>query len=262
MRWRKVGVVAATEFNTAVRSKAFLISVLFLPIIMGASIVLQTVVASRADTSPKRIAVIDRSGALLPTIEEAAKARNDGLASSKPEAVDGREEAGAPYYIEGIEPGDRPRRELLLELSERVRGGELEAFAEVPADAVAPAGAEPSEIDFYSANPNDSAVLNWLKRIVNFEVRDRRLRAAGIDPDQAALLSRPVMAESLTLLEGGLDGSDSIRGGEKVDRIRSMLVPAALMFIVFMVVMSSTPQLLQSVIEEKMSRISPQTSVM
>ncbi|HEU5115556.1 MAG TPA: ABC transporter permease, partial [Isosphaeraceae bacterium] len=38
--------------------------------------------------------------------------------------------------------------------------------------------------------------------------------------------------------------------------IRKILVPASLMFVVFMVVMATTPQLLQSVIEEKMSRIS------
>ena len=33
---RKIGVVAATEFGTAVRTKSFLISLLMLPMIMGA----------------------------------------------------------------------------------------------------------------------------------------------------------------------------------------------------------------------------------
>ena len=41
-----------------------------------------------------------------------------------------------------------------------------------------------------------------------------------------------------------------------MDRVRTFVVPAALMFVVFLIVMTTTPQLLNSVIEEKMSRIS------
>ena len=41
-----------------------------------------------------------------------------------------------------------------------------------------------------------------------------------------------------------------------MDPIRTALVPAVLLFVMFMLVMSTTPQLLNSVIEEKMSKIS------
>ena len=264
MRWRKVGVVAATEFNTAVRSKAFVISILFLPIIMIASVLLQTVVAQRADNAPKTIGVVDRSGTLYQAVAEAADARNAALAATAPKEEDGSPDlddnpmrsSGSKFLLEPIEQGDRPESEFLLSLSDRLRQGGLDAFVVIPADAIAPKTSEPGEIRFYSANPNDSAIRNWLEMTINAEVRDRRLRTAGIDPTKATLLSRPVRAENLTLLERGRDGSGDIRGAEKVDQIRSALVPAALMFIVFMVVMSSTPQLLQSVIEEKISRIS------
>ena len=48
----------------------------------------------------------------------------------------------------------------------------------------------------------------------------------------------------------------AIKAAEKVDPIRTAVVPAVLMFVMFFVIMTSTPQLLNSVIEEKMSKIS------
>ena len=52
------------------------------------------------------------------------------------------------------------------------------------------------------------------------------------------------------------DGAGGLKGGEAVDPIRSTAIPAAMMFLVYIVVMSSAPQLLNAVMEEKMSRIS------
>ena len=48
----------------------------------------------------------------------------------------------------------------------------------------------------------------------------------------------------------------AIKGAERVDPIRVFVVPAVLLFLIFFVVMASAPQLLNSVLEEKMSRIS------
>ena len=65
---RKVWVVASTEFGSSVRTKSFIMSLLALPIIMGASILLQTIVADRADVKTRRFVVVDESGTLLPAI--------------------------------------------------------------------------------------------------------------------------------------------------------------------------------------------------
>src|SRR5262249_36354875 len=51
-------------------------------------------------------------------------------------------------------------------------------------------------------------------------------------------------------------GPVAIKAAEKVDPVRTMAVPAVLMFAMFIVIMTSAPQLLNSVIEEKMSKIS------
>ncbi|MGH9330060.1 MAG: ABC transporter permease [Vicinamibacterales bacterium] len=62
------------------------------------------------------------------------------------------------------------------------------------------------------------------------------------------------MILSLGLLERGDEGA--IKEAAAVDRLRTFAIPAAFMIMMFLLVMSSSPQLLNSVIEEKMSRIS------
>jgi ABC-2 type transport system permease protein len=269
MRWRKVGVVASTEFNSAVRTRAFLISVLFLPLIMVGSIVLQTTVARRPDTTPRTFALIDRTGRLYPAVEAAAAAYNKTV-----KGRDGKPER-PEFHPREADPGGRPEGEFLLELSERVRKGELFAFAVIPAAALDPSKAGEAQIRYYSNTPNDDALPDWLTATINALVREDRLKDAGIEPRTVAALSMPVALRNLTLVDraaapaagapgeagvGGEAGESAAAAGvgeaKDVDPIRSALVPAALMFVVFMVVMTTTPQLLQSVIEEKMSRIS------
>ena len=52
------------------------------------------------------------------------------------------------------------------------------------------------------------------------------------------------------------NAAGGIKAATKVDRVRTTAIPVAMMMILFFSVMSSAPQLLNSVIEEKMSRIS------
>ncbi len=49
----KIYVVATTEFGSAIRTKSFIVSLLLLPGIMGASVLLQILVAERGDTKPR-----------------------------------------------------------------------------------------------------------------------------------------------------------------------------------------------------------------
>ncbi len=251
MRPRKALVVASTEFNTVIRTKAFLVSLLLLPAIMFGSILIQKFAADRVDLSPRPFAVLDRSHALYPAIAQAAESYNHSITDSSGQPL-------APTFLpQPVEEGDSPLDAFRLELSDRVRKGELYAFVEIPKDIETSENPTSEGLRYYSQNPNDRSLIGWLESTVNNEVRNRRLRAAGIDPGEAERLSLPVSTESLTLVERSKqEGQGAIKDAQRVDPIRTLLVPAALMFVVFIVIMSTTPQLLQSVIEEKMSRIS------
>ncbi len=248
----KIYVVATTEFGSAIRTKSFLVSLLLLPVIMGASILLQIFVAERVDTKPRKFVVIDQSGALYPAIEQAAAAHNAKLPEARGKNARPRMEPEPAAHAEDLS--------LALDLSDRIHRGELDAYVEIPAGVIEPAAGDAtlSALEYHSNNPNDDTIRNWLNEVVNGEVRARRFRSAGLDQALAERLSRPVLIENLGLVERSTTGGTAagIKSAEKVDMIRTAGVPAALMFIMFFVIMTSAPQLLNSVIEEKMSRIS------
>jgi ABC-type Na+ efflux pump permease subunit len=254
---RKVWVVATTEFGSAVRTKSFLIGLLLLPIIMGGSILLQVFVAKRVDTATRRVAVIDATKALEAPIRAAAEARNAVVAPA------GKPATGPRFAFESM-PDAPDSPETLLALSERIRNGQLDAFVVIPKNVTempTAAQAEPASWRYYSDNPNDQTLRSWLEMTLNEMVRSERYRAAGLDRALTERMGRPVGVENLglysretTSLAGSSTGA--IRAAEKVDPVRSFAVPAVLLFVMFFVIMTSAPQLLNSVIEEKMSRIS------
>jgi ABC-type Na+ efflux pump permease subunit len=265
MNANKVYVVATTEFGSAVRTKSFLIGLLLLPIIMAGSILIQKFAAERVDVRPRRFSVIDRSGRLEPAIRAAAEAYNATVV-----AKDGRPSRPRFEAILGGTPHGDDRD--LLAMSDRVRSGELFAFVEIPAD-VENAGPG-SVVKYYSDNPNDDSLRGWLTGVVNDQVRSRRFLAAGIDRAVADRLAIPTGVDNLGLVarestgavpsasaasKPGVaadQGPARIKAAERIDPVRAFAVPAVLLMVTFLVVMTSAPQLLNSVLEEKISRIS------
>ena len=59
---RKILKVALREYKVAVRSKAFLIMLMVLPVLMGGSAVIMKLLENRLDTVDRRIAVVDHTG--------------------------------------------------------------------------------------------------------------------------------------------------------------------------------------------------------
>src|SRR5262249_18373248 len=114
---RKMLVVAVREYLAAVRTKAFLISLIVMPILMGGSAVMQWLLRDIRDTTPKTFAVVDRTpGAqLIAEIEAIAEQHND-----------------PPFKIERVTPSE-PSKEQRAELSERVRKGALFGFLDIGA---------------------------------------------------------------------------------------------------------------------------------
>jgi len=255
----KIRVVATTEFGSFVRTKSFIIGILLLPVITGTSVLLQLFLAKRADTRTRTIAVIDRTGELYASLDRAAETNNSQtLDVESKKAIRPRIQASRTTTLSQgeVDPS------VVLELSDRIRRGELDAFVVIPPQAIEvprTTVAEPPTMEYHSDNPNDDVIRNWLAAAVNGEVRARRFRSARIDQAVADRISQPVAIDNLGLVE--LDHSAAgrqrgIKAAQKVDPIRTFVVPGILMFSMFFVIMTSAPQLLNSVIEEKMSKIS------
>lgn len=244
---RKVLIIASSEFVTAVRAKGFWIGILFMPVLFGGALALQKVVDRQVDARVRTLAVIDDTGELMPALQASVELWNSGSRDLGPQVVD-----GPKFRLEAIEPGTRDREALRLELSDRVRREELFAFAELPAGLLAPETTQ--KIRYYSSAPAYGDLPGWLHRSVMKEVVARRFVAADVSPIVVASLIRPLAIEELGLLDRRSDGA--IRSAQTVDKVRTIGVPVSFMFVLFIIVMTTTPQLLNSVLEEKMSRIS------
>ena len=240
---KKIQVVAVSEFSTLVRSKAFLISLILMPVLTGGSIYLARATRNTTDDRVRRFAIVDYSGTFGESIRAAAAAR----------AAAGMTAPGGGRFEPVDVPVDgRTVEQVRLELSDRIRAKELFAFVEIPADVLSPESA--SEIQYYSDSPSYVLLPQWLRATVNQAVVAERFRAAAVDPQVVSRLTRPASMSNLGLLQRDADGA--VKPAERVDEIRAFAVPGAMLLLMYITVMSSAPQLLNSVMEEKMSRIS------
>lgn len=244
---RKALTIAWSEFITALSSKAFLISIIFVPSLMAGSIFFQRTMGQRADLEPRPFAVIDHTGVIYPVLDLTAAAWNSGAQRPK----------GAPlppkFVPSLVTPGDRPIDQVRLELSQRVEKKELFAFVEIPAEAVKEGGRK-APIRYYSNAPTYNTLPSWLDLVINQSINAHKLSTAGVDLMLLKTLNEKTPLESLGLLRQTADGKAA--AAEKVDRIRTMAIPLVLMTLMFMVIMSSASPLLNSVMEEKLTRIS------
>ncbi|MBC8324967.1 MAG: ABC transporter permease [Verrucomicrobia subdivision 3 bacterium] len=246
----KMLLIASNEFSAFVRSKAFIISVLFAPAIMGVSVLIQKAANDHVDTTERKFAIIDSSGQLANPLITAAHARNDALA-----ATTDRQALGGPFTPELAQ--GHPLPELRLKLSERIRSGNLFAFIEIPAN-ILQTNATPDAVRYFSDEPTYRDLPRWLKQTLTAEVRDRRFASARISHAARQLfrqLDVSVNIEPMGLVELHSQ-SGQIEDAQKVDKIRAFIVPIALMVLMYVIVLTSTPNILNSVLEEKMSRIS------
>ncbi len=253
---RKIGIVTATEFGSSLRTKAFLMSLLFLPVLVGGSIGLQLFLVGRVDARTRRFAVVDRTGELYPVVEQATWTYND-------QTVDAAGKMVRPRLTPSLVPASGSEGPAaVLELSNRIRRGELDAFVVIPAEAIKnppPGAAQPPTIEYHSDSPNDDVVRNWLVPTVNNEIHARRFRSAGLDPALAERLNQPLRVDNLGLFERDLsnpDGPLAVKPAVIVNPIRTAVIPFVLMYVMFLIILTSTPQLMNSVIEEKLSKIS------
>jgi ABC-2 type transport system permease protein len=240
----KAVIVAVCEFTTLVRSKAFIVGLLMMPVFLAVAVGVQKFTKDATDIKDRRFVVVDRTGALYGALQVAADEWNAGVRAASPQV--------APLYLPSEVKVDRGDDQAMAAFSDRVRTEEIYAFVEIPANALDPAAADP--VRYFSNHPAYRPLPSWISGTINREIVNRRFRDAAVDRALVARLTKRVEMTELGLLQR--DTSGAIKAATQVDKVRTMAIPVAMMMIVLFSVMSGAPQLLNSVIEEKMSRIS------
>jgi ABC-2 type transport system permease protein len=246
---RKILIVAQTEFSTLVRSKAFIAGVLLLPVMMGLSLGLTRATRKVTDNKDRTVGIVDYTGVVGAPLAAVSRLFDPGspIGEARPGATPSSRLIPVQIETAGRQPDD-----LRLQLSERVRKGELFAFIEVPENVLDPAAE--ARILYYSDHPSYTTLPAWLRVAANGVIISERFRRASIDRALVVRLSKQAAVDSLDLVERAADGR--IKPAGKVDTARAIGIPVAIMGLMFITIMSSGPALLNSVIEEKMSRIS------
>ena len=237
----KIWKVAKTEFSNSVRSKAFLVGIVAMPVMMLLVGGMQKFAMEKKDTTERQFAVVDRTGELFSVIDEAAKKRVESGGGADSAYVAVRHDTG----LEGDE--------VALNLSDQVRDGKLFAFLIIEKGVLSDAP-DAGDLRYYTDSPTYRDLPRWIGSVVHDEIQRRRFDEAGLDPVKIQRLMSRVPMKRLGLTERGESGQ--IQKGEEDDEMRNTGVPMITMLLLFMMLMTSMPTLLTSVMEEKINKIS------
>jgi ABC-2 type transport system permease protein len=255
---RKMWVIAAREYFATVRTRAFVIGLLIVPLLMSGSILMQKLLGGYRDTTDLPYAVVDRSEdpALFAALEAGVNDYNAHLKDS-PDGPQVRPK----FVLERVPAGsdsDQAVNDLRVQLSNRVRKGELDGFLEIGPDVAEPMPVDPRAAKDYQGlryqtnHPTRQAFPELAKASITSAMQQRRARETHLDPVLAAAVMRPValQAKGLTKIKDGKAVDDSEQG-----RFASLIVPGAMMVLMYMIVLMGSTPLMQGVVEEKMNRI-------
>jgi ABC-2 type transport system permease protein len=243
---RKVLVIARREYQAAVKSKAFVISLVIMPILMGGSIIAQKILSGRVNISDRKIVVIDQTGMLFDELAEAAARRNE-TDIFDPETG---KQVESKYVLE---PHAGPAtEELRIELSNQVRSQKITAFVEIDASILGDQPPQEPPARFHSESIASRDNSRWLSIQINRAVHGHRLRAAGLDPDIVRRATAPVTVDVLGLYAKSASGE--VRKADGSSREVAFFVPIGVMMLMFISLMMSQT-LLTSALEEKQQRI-------
>ncbi len=246
---RKIIVVAVREYQAAVRTKAFLITLVAMPILMGGSIVAQVLLKDRVDTTDKHFAVLDHTGELYDAVAKESDLRNQN------EIVDDAGKQNKPRFLvqKVSNVTDEPDR-AVLDLSERVRNKELFGFVVIAKGALESAEVTGgSAISYYSNSPTYYDFHRWVSSALNDRVTELRLREAGLDADLVTEATRGVRVSNLGLVT--IDQAGNITEAVETNRLANFFLPFGMLMLMFMLVVIAAQPLLHTVLEEKMQRI-------
>ena len=193
----KTYIIASREFRSVVRSKAFVVSLLAMPILMGGAIVVQLLLKDKVDTQDMRFAIVDGSGQFKPALAAAAESYNryavfDGQGAD-------RKQVKPAFILDFVEPEkDDAPLEMTLRLSDRVRSKDLHGFLQIDQGVVA--GDDAAKVSYYSRNSVENAFRQWAAKVLNQEAQRLRSEREGIDAQVLHRVVLPVNVQDLGLV--------------------------------------------------------------
>jgi len=221
--------VAAWEFGEKVKSKAFLISLVLMPVIIVAFGVLPGLLASKPDDKPVAIGVIDGTGELTAP-----------LAGRLDEKY--RLENGEPNYVLRPIEGHGDLASAKSDANAMVAKGTIEGYFYIPLVAF-----DSGKVEYRAENVGNFRIQERFSTVLEDIIMEKRLQDQGLNPALVKKLKTNVDVKSIKVSEKG----EERESGFLETFFSAYIVIMMLLFLV----MTSGQLLIRSVVEEKSNRV-------
>lgn len=221
--------VAAWEFMEKVKSKAFIISLILMPIIIVALVLLPTLLTPKGDDEPVHIGIIDETNVLMRPLAEKLD-REFRLKNGQPN-----------YILQNLTVG-QSLTEMRTQANQLVASGAIEGYFYIP-----PTAFVSGKIEYRAKNVGNFRVQERFSRAFEQVIVETRLVAHGLD---TALIRKLIASVNIKSIKVSEKGEESASGfGETFANAYF-----GSLMILFMVI--TTGQLLvRSMLEEKSNRV-------
>ena len=217
MKLRNISTIISREYLTRVKKKSFLLTTFLVPVLFAAMCILPSVIMFMAKDTGKKIAVVDQSGIVMPYLVDT-------------EAVD--------YEDYSSESAD--------EMKTRFKELSLDALVVVsPMDSAA----KTVSVASYSEKPMSVDLKESIGTKVNEAVEDYRISLYEMG-DLKQILDDVQSDVSIATYTLGESGEEKITSSEVY-----MVISMLLSMIIYMFIAMFSGMVMQSVIEEKASRV-------
>jgi ABC-2 type transport system permease protein len=258
---QRIGLIAARDYKATITSRAFLVGLLVMPVLLVMfAVLVPRILNSSSPQVIGEVAVIDGTGRIAPELtralvpEEIARRRTIEAEQSpaKPAAAAGPAMAsGSPIPRMGLVQVP-PDTDVATYKSWLIQPREATprhlALVVVHPDAVIrrPGAAAFGSYDLYTSSKLDEGTESTLRNTVRAALIATRLRTQGLDPAGMATIQQVFQPESIVV------GST---GDRSASRGFARILPFACGMLLFIGVMTGGQLLLTSTVEEKSNRV-------
>ncbi len=227
----KTFVVARWEYLEKVRSKAFIISLFLMPIIIALTSILPGLLAGKEDESTKVIGIVD---ATSDHIGETLTARMERYRLSN----------GNPnYLIRPLASGANVNlAEATADADKKVLKDDIEGYV-----ILTPGILQDSVVEYRSRDAGDIRFVSRLQSNLKAVLQDKKIAEKGLDPGVAKILRAPFDVRTVKVSKSGAN--------ERTDFMQtffSAFIPLMMLFNLFI---TSGQLLVRSLLDEKSNRI-------
>jgi len=234
---RKILLIIRREYIVRVRTKAFVIFTMLMPLLVGVVVVLPSKLLMMQSGGTKHIVIVAADGTLANAMKSELSASS---ASVDDEAVPAdRKKPGKPEFDVSVRTA--PTEALRQQLTTQVRDGKLDGFAWIEADAVSTRRAI-----YYSRNAGDFIEASLVSRALRFALSERQLADHGFSAAETKSLLGPVALDSVHIDRQGANQSNGLG---------AVFLPYLLLAAIYATVLIYGLYVMRSVIEEKSSRV-------